>query len=119
MSLENLSIGFLKKSVEGLMKHQMTTFTANEIRSPFFEDLKEINGAFKMKERKRQVNIMRPYQCSIAVYQLAKLRMLEFYNDFLDYYFEKRDFELLQMGIDLFYIAWSGENIDDLVKPEL
>ena len=28
--------------------------------------------------------ITRPSQCGIAVYQLAKLRMLEFYSDFLD-----------------------------------
>ena len=28
--------------------------------------------------------ITRPSQCGIAVYQLAKLRMLEFYFDFLD-----------------------------------
>ena len=45
--------------------------------------------------------------------------MLEFYYDFLDYYFDRRDFELLQMDIDSLHIAWSGENIDDLVKLEL
>ena len=55
---------------------------------------------------------MRPYQCGISVYQLAKLQMLEFYYDFLDYYFDRRDFELRQL-------AWSGENIDELNKPEL
>ena len=45
--------------------------------------------------------------------------MLEFYYDFLDYYFDKREFELLQMDTNSLYIAWSGENIDDLVKLEL
>ena len=45
--------------------------------------------------------------------------MLEFYYDFFDYYFDRRDFELLQMDTDLLYIAWSGENIDNLVKLEL
>ena len=44
--------------------------------------------------------------------------MLEFYYDFLDYYFNRKDLELLQMDTDSLYIAWSGENIDDLVKPE-
>ena len=66
-------------------------------RSPYFEDLEEINVAYKIKEHKKRVHIMRPYQCGIAVYQLAKLRMLEFYYDFLYYYFDKKDFELLQM----------------------
>ena len=110
--------------IEDLMRHIRTTFTTNEnlvdqsFRSPYFVDL-EINGAFEIKERKKRVNIMRPYQCGIAVYQLAKLRMLEFNYDFLDYYFNRRDLELLQMDTDSLYIAWSGENINDLVKPEL
>ena len=113
---------FYGKIIEDLMKHQRTTFTTNEdlvdkaFRSPFFEDLEEINGAFEIKEHKRRVNT---YQCSIANYQLAKLRMLEFYYDFLDFYFDRRGFELLQMDTDSFYIAWSAENIDDFVEPEL
>ena len=88
-------------------------------RSPYFEDLKQINGAFEIKEPKKRVNITRSYQCGIAVYQLAKLQMLEFYYNFLDYYFDRRGFELLQMDTDSLYIAWSGKNIDDLAKPEL
>ena len=57
-------------------------------RSSYFEDLKEVNGAFEMKEYKRRVNITRPYQCGIAVYQLIKLRMLELYYAFLDKYLD-------------------------------
>ena len=45
--------------------------------------------------------------------------MLEFYYDFLNYYLDRRDFELLQMDTDLNYMAWSFKNIDDLFKPEL
>ena len=76
------------KDDQNLMKHLKTTFTTNEelvdkvFRLPFFEDLEEINSAFEIREHKRQANIMRPYQCGIAVYQLAKLCMLEFYYDF-------------------------------------
>ena len=109
---------FYEKMIEDLMKHQRTTFTINEdladkaFKSPFFEDLKEINRAFEIKERKRRVKIMRPYQ-------LAKLRMLEFYCDFLDYYFDRKDFELLQMDTGSLYIAFSAENLDDVVKAEL
>ena len=82
---------FYGKMIEDLMKHIRTTFTTNEnlvdqsFKSPYFVDLEEINGAFKIKERKKRVNITRPYQCGIAVYQVAKLRMLEFYYDFLDF----------------------------------
>ena len=81
------------------MKHLKTTFTTNEelvdesFRLPFFEDLEEINTMFEIKERKWQVTMMRLYQCGTAVYQLAKLRMLEIYYDFLDKYLDWHDFE--------------------------
>ena len=97
---------FYQKMIKDLMKHIRMTFTTDEnlvnqsFRSLYFVDLEEINGALEIKERKKRVNIMRPYQCGIAVYQLAKLRMLEFYYDFLDYDFDRRDFELLQMDTD-------------------
>ena len=48
----------------------------------FFDNLEEIDGAYEIKELKQIVMIKRPYQCGIAVYQLAKLRMFEFYYDF-------------------------------------
>ena len=111
--------------IEDLMRHIKTTFTTNEdlvdqfFRSPYFEDFKEIIRAFEIKEDKKRVNITRPYQCGIAVYKLAKLRMLEFYYNFLDYHFDRKNFELLHMDTDSLYIAWSGKNINDLVKSEL
>ena len=63
--------------------------------------------------------IKRPYQCGIAVYQLAKLQMLEFYYDFLDMYFSRQDFELCYMDADSFYLAISGDSLVGIVKPEM
>ena len=45
--------------------------------------------------------------------------MLEFYYDFLDRYFDRRDFELIQMDTDSNYIAISGKSLEDIVRPEL
>ena len=52
--------------IENLEKHMNTKFTTNEklideiFRSPFFEDLEEIsNGAFEVRQRKKQVTITR------------------------------------------------------------
>ena len=84
----------------------------------FFEDLEEINTMFEIKERKQQVTITRPYQCSIAVYHLAELCILEFYYDFLDKYLNWRDFELIHMDTDLMYMAISGE-FNEIVKLKL
>ena len=117
---------FYGKMIENLEKNISTKFTTDEklidkiFRSPFFEDLEEINkGVFEVRQRKRQVTITRPYQCGIAVYQLAKLRMLEFYYDFLDKFCDRRDFELIQMDTDSFYMALSAEDFDDIIKPEM
>ena len=116
---------FYGKLIEDLERHTNTRFTSKEsdvdtaLRSAFFEDLEEIDGAYEIRERKRQIQIKRPYQCGIAVYQLAKLRMLEFYYDFLDKYVDRCDFELMYMDTDSFYLAISGESLDDVIKPEL
>ena len=81
---------FYGNMIEDLGRYKSTKFTRKErsvdkaLRSPFFDNLEEIGGAFEIKEFKRTVMIKRPYQCSIAVYQLAKFRMLEFYYDFLE-----------------------------------
>ena len=68
-----------------------------------------------MKDFKRTVMIKRPYQCGIAAYQLVKLQMLEFYYNFLDKYFSRQDFELCYMDNDIFYLAMSGDSLDDIV----
>lgn len=53
------------------------------------------------------------------MYQLAKLQMLEFNCDFLDHYFNRHDFELIQMDMDSNYFAISAEWLEDIIRPEL
>ena len=89
------------------------------LRSLFFENLEEVGGAYEIKERKQTVMIKRPYQCGIAVYQLAKLRLLEIYYDFLGKYFSRQDLELCYMDTDSFCLAISGDSLDEIVKSEM
>ena len=116
---------FYGKMIEDKEKHMNIRYTQDEnevekaLRSPFFEDLTEINETYEIKKRKRKIIIDRPYQCGIAVYQLAKLRMLEFYYDFLDKYVDRKDFELIQMDTDSMYMAISAEKLDNIIKPEM
>ena len=64
---------FYGKMIEDLGHHKRTRFTPEEksvdkaLRSPFFNNLEEIGGAYEIKEFKRTVTIKRPYQCGIAV----------------------------------------------------
>ena len=116
---------FNGKIIEDVTRHTNTFFTTDEnkvdiaYRSPFFDDLEEVGDAYEVKERKRKVEINRPYQCGIAVYQLAKLRMLEFYYDFVDKYVDRTNFEYIYMDTDSAYFAISGECLRDVVRSDL
>ena len=111
------------KLIEALERQTNVIYTKDEkvvdraLRSAYFSDLDEIGQAYELESRKPWITIRRPFQVAIAVYQLAKLRMLEFYYDFLDRYFDRRDFELIQMDTDSNYIAISAERLEDIVRP--
>jgi hypothetical protein len=120
--LENSAYG---KLIEALERHTNTIYTKHEgtvdqaLRSTWFEDLTEVDDAYEIESRKSKVTIKRPFQVGIAVYQLAKLRILEFYYDFLDRYVDRSDFELIQMDTDSLYFALSAEKLEQVIKPEL
>ena len=113
------------KLIEALERQTNIIYTKDEkvvdraLRSAYFSDLDEIGQAYELESRKPRITIRRPFQVGIAVYQLAKLRMLEFYYDFLDRYFDRRDFELIQMDTDSNCIAISGKSLEDIVRPVL
>ena len=109
---------FYGKMIEDLGRHKRTRFTREErsvdkaLRSPFFDNLEKIGEAYEIKELKRYVN-------DIAVYKMAKLRILEFYYDFLNKYFSRQDFELCYMDTDSFYLAMSGDLLDEIARLEM
>ena len=60
--------------------------------------------------------IKKPYQCGNAVYQLAKLRILEFYYDFLNKYFCR--FWVVLPGYWLVLSSDKWWLLDEIVRPE-
>ena len=113
------------KLIEALERQTNVIYTKDEkvvdraLRSVYYSDLEELGEACKLESRKPRITIRRPFQIGIAVYQLAKLRMLEFYYDFLNRYFERQDFELIQMDTDSNYMAISADSLEEIVRPEL
>ena len=89
------------------------------LRSAWFEDLTEIADAYEITSRKPRVTIHRLLPVGIAVYQLAKLRILEFYHDFLDRFVDRKDFEPIQMDTDSLHFALSANKLEEVVKSEL
>lgn len=61
----------------------------------------------------------RPIYVAKAVYDLAKLRVLEWYYDFLCRFVKKENFELLYHDTDSFYLAIAGRSLDDIVEPSM
>ena len=50
---------------------------------------------------------------------MAKLRMLEFFYDFVDKYIDRSDYMILQMDTDSNYFVFSSDKIGDLIKPKM
>ena len=111
--------------IEDLGRHKSTKVTSKKmvvdkaLRSPFFYNLEETAGTYEIKKFKRTVMIKGPYQCCTAVYQLTKLRMLEFYYEFLDKYFSRQDSELCYIDTNPFYPAMRGDSLDEIVRLEM
>ncbi|KAG3113019.1 hypothetical protein PI124_g6525 [Phytophthora idaei] len=85
-----------------------------------FHGLEELNDACELTMMKRKLKNKNPIHLSIAIYQLAKLRMLQFYYDCIDFYFDRSDFQYQEMDTDSAYIAFSCDNpFQDCIKPEL
>ena len=74
--------------------------------------------AYEIEMNKSVVKYTLPLHIGFFVYQHAKLRMLQFYNDFVDRYVERPLFQYCEMDTDSAYIALAGESIDGLVRAD-
>ncbi|GMF36642.1 unnamed protein product [Phytophthora lilii] len=97
-----------------MTKHKEIKFESNDetiekkIEHFTFHGLEELNGACELTMKKRRIKNKNPIHLSIAIYQLAKLRMLQFYYDCIDFYFDRSDFEYQEMDTDSAYMAFSS-----------
>lgn len=64
--------------------------------------------------RKEKVTTNRPFRV-----EPVKLRMLRFYYYCLDYFIDRRDFQLIQMDTDIMYLGFSCKMLEKPVWPEL
>ena len=92
-----------------------------KINDPFFRDITKVDDImyeFEMNKKSHKLN--NPIHVSIAIYQLAKLKMLEFYYDCVDKYIDRSDFQYLSMDTDSAYIAFTDEHpFENLIKKDM
>ena len=62
------------------------TEIGEEIMDNHFYDMTELhNGYYEVEKTKQKINLDLPIHLGVFILNYAKLRMLEFYYDFLDY----------------------------------
>jgi hypothetical protein len=59
---------------------------------------------YEISSTKQVINYDLPIHIGVAVYQLAKLKMLQFKYDFIDVYFKREDYQYMYMDTDSAYI---------------
>ncbi len=63
---------------------------SKKMNSPHFKDLGQLYGQkYEAISTKRQIRMDLPLQIGVAVYHLAKLRMLDFYYNFIYKYIDR------------------------------
>ena len=76
------------------------------------------DDVYEITSNKARLTYDLPLHIGFFVYQYAKLRMLQFYYDFVARYVDRSLFQYCEMDTDSAYIALAGDSIDDLVAPE-
>ena len=90
--------------------------TSSLINNKRFRQLEVVtDNAYEIEMSIGVVTYTLPLHIGFFVYQYAKLRMLQFYYNFVDRYVERPLFQYCEMDTDSAYIALAGESIDDLV----
>ncbi|XP_019633364.1 PREDICTED: uncharacterized protein LOC109476787 [Branchiostoma belcheri] len=91
-----------------------------KINSPCFKKVSEVvDGFYEIETGKRTIKFDLPLQIGFFVYQYAKLRMLQFYFDFMLEFVDVSDFQYCEMDTDSAYIAISADSLEDVIKPHM
>ena len=112
------------KTVTNIDRHREVKYctevgTSSHINNNRFRQLDVVTeDAYEITSNKVRLTYDLPLHIGFFVYQYAKLRMLQFYYDFIDRYVERPLYQYCEMDTDSAYIALAGDSIDDLVSAE-
>ena len=96
-----------------------TSLKINDSRFKKLDCLDEEEQYYELEMAKRKIKLDLPIQLGYFILQYAKLRMLEFYFDFMDVFVDRSDFEYCEMDTDSAYMAISGSSLENVIKPEM
>ena len=112
------------KTITNQQKHLRVAICKDEnapifVNDPRFRALHDLGeGVYEVDFQKREINLNLPLQIGFFVYQYAKLRMLQFYYDFMLKFVDPSHYELCEMDTDSAYLAISSEKFEDIIRQE-
>ncbi|OAJ38589.1 hypothetical protein BDEG_22497 [Batrachochytrium dendrobatidis JEL423] len=111
------------KCITDFLKHETVKIVTGDnyiknIRRNNYIEHQDMNKGCEFRFKKMSFKQSLPIHIRFQVYQLAKLRMLQFYYDSIDYSIDKSDYQYCMMDTDLAYIAISDESLE-VIKPSL
>lgn len=96
--------------------------TCLKVNDPLFQKLECLDPEeqfYEVEMANRKIKLDLPIQLGYFILQYAKLRMLEFYYDFMDVFVDRSDFEYCEMDTDSAYMAISGTRLQEVIKPDM
>ena len=75
------------------------------------------SNLFEIRSIKKFVKQDQPQHVASAVYDLAKLRMLQYYYDYMQEFFNPMSFQLIQMDTDSMYMSVTKKSEEKMLKP--
>ena len=74
---------------------------------------------YEIEKDKQSLRMNLPIQIGYFILQYAKLRMLQFYFDFMLKFVSPENFQYCEMDTDSAYMALAGPTLESMIKPEM
>lgn len=116
---------FYGKTATNKEKHTCAKYVCKDkvpklIAKHTFKDLNQLGeDSFEVKQFKSKIKMDLPIQIACAVYQLAKLRMLDFIYNCMDKFIDRSNYEMCEMDTDSDYVGLGFKSWEECIKPEL
>ena len=113
------------KTITNVDRHRDVNYCTEKVASLMVNDRRfrqldvVVDDAYEIEMNKKTVTYTLPVHVGFFVLQYAKMRMLQFYYDFINRYLERHLFQHCEMDTDSAYLALAAESVDVLVTPEL
>ena len=97
-------------------EHQVSRYLVD----PSFRRCNHLSAKiFEVEMSKKTIRLDLPMPIGSFLYQNTKLRMLEFYYDFMNMFVDRSDFQYSAMDTDSAYMALSATSLEDVIKPDM